>query len=31
MTEQQVLRGRCPADDPPGPTTPDPETLQETP
>jgi glutamate--cysteine ligase len=31
MTEEQVLRGRCPADDPPGPTTPDPETLQETP
>jgi glutamate--cysteine ligase len=29
MTEQQVLRGRCPADDPAGPSTPDPETPEE--
>ncbi len=36
MTEQQVLRGRCPADDPveppvPGPTGSDPRALEETP
>jgi glutamate--cysteine ligase len=31
MTEQQVLRGRCPADDPADPLTPDPEIPEETP
>lgn len=31
MTEQQVLRGRCPADDPAGPPVLEPETPEETP
>ena len=31
MTEQQVLRGRCPADDPAESSSPDPETPQESP